>query len=420
MNGYRKSVLVGLLLCLWAFSFPLSASSFALRGMDKGSRLPDMEFVGITAQGGKLSSFAGRKGLVLIYWATWSSRSRDILVFSEKELRRYENQGMKLLAVNADHQEMMSEDIAAVRAAVSEMGLTFPVVLDAGLKGYNEIGVISVPTTIFLDNTLKIVDAYPGFPSVARNDIPDRIDAFLGIVKEKPAEKAQYLLEHTPKNHALQFYNLGKRLFLSARSPSGELKGVPDSAIDRLDEAIRRDPDYFRPYLLKAIILDMARANGRREAALQELKKRDFQEAYERRVLGFGYLYMGLDKQADDCFRLLSSQVQNDPVMLFGEAIVAARRKDGPAAKKALSAIAGISGAKEALGFDHAPLFAESGELAAGTEKSLRAALDRLLEIEKPSGGGMILHGAPAMSPPVPAPAPGMPAKHPQEGGAVK
>jgi peroxiredoxin len=367
--------------------------------MDKGSRVPDTEFVGISAQGGKLSSFAGEKGLVLIYWATWSSRSRDVLVFAEKELRRYEKQGMKFLAVNADHQEMKTEDVAAVRAAASEMGLTFPVVLDAGLKGYNEIGVISVPTTIVLDNALKIVDAYPGFPSVARNDIPDRIDAFLGIVKEKPAEKAQYLLEHTPKNHALQFYNLGKRLFLSARSPSGELKGVPDSAIDRLDEAIRRDPDFFRPYLLKAIILDMARANGRREAALQELKKRDFQEAYERRVLGFGYLYLGMDNQADDCFRLLPSQVENDPVMLFGEAVAAARRKDRPAAKKALSALAMIPGAKEALGFDHAPLFAESGELATGMEKALRAALDRLLEIEKPSGGGMILQGAPAMAP---------------------
>ena len=393
MNGGRKSALTALL-CVWAFSFPLSASSFALRGMEKGSQVPDMEFVGISTQGGKISSFAGGKGLVLIYWATWSSRSRDVLVFAEKELRRYEIQGLKFLAVNADHQEMKSEDIAAVGAAASEMGLSFPVVLDAGLKGYNEIGVISLPTTIVLDNALKIVDAYPGFPSVARDEIPDRIDAFLGIVKEKPVEKAQYLLEHQPKNHALQFYNLGKRLFLSARSPSGELKGIPDSAIERLDEAIRRDPDYFRPYLLKAIILDLARANGRREAALQELKKRDFQESYERRILGLGYLYLGLDDMADDCFRLLSSQVQNDPVMRFGDAVVAARKKNGPAAKNALSALAGIPGAKEALGFDHAPLFAESGEMATGSEKGLRAALDRLLEIEKPSMGGMILQGA--------------------------
>ncbi|MBI5575957.1 MAG: redoxin family protein [Deltaproteobacteria bacterium] len=383
MNGCRKIAAAGIL-CLWAFSFPLSASSFALRGMDKGSRVPDYEFVGVSAGGGKLSSFAGEKGLVVIYWATWSSRSPDVLLFAEKELRRYEKMGVKFLAVNADHQEMKAEHMAEVKSAVAKLGLSFPVVLDAGLKVYNEIGVISVPTTIVLDNALKIIDAYPGFPSAARDDIPDRIDAFLGIVKEKRAEKAQYLLDRKPKNYALQYYNLGKRLFLSARSSSGDLKGIPEAALERLDEAIRRDPDYFRPYLLKAIVLDLAKSNGRREAAIRELGKRDFQEAYERRMLGFGYLYLGMDNQAADCFRLLSSQVSGDPGALFGEAAAAARRKEGQAAKRALSELAKIPGAKESLGFDYASLFTDSGELAKGTEKALRAALDRLLEIEKP------------------------------------
>ncbi|MDA8122729.1 MAG: redoxin domain-containing protein [Deltaproteobacteria bacterium] len=374
--------------CLLMFFFPFSASSFALRGLDKGSQAPDIEFVGISGEGGKLSSFSGEKGLVVIYWATWSSRSPAILAFAEKEIRRYEKLGMKLLAVNADHQEMRAEDVAEVRKTVSDLGIAFPVVLDAGLKGYNEFGVISLPTTIILDKGLKIVDAYPGFPSIAQDDIPDRIDAFLGIVKEKRAEKAQYLLDHKPKNYALQYYNLGKQLFLSERSSSGELKRIPETAIERLDESIRRDPDYFKPYMLKAIILTLANANGRKQTALEELRKKDFQEVYERRVLGFGYLYIGMDNVAGDYFQLLSSQASDDAGVLFGEAVAAARKKDGPAAKKALSALGKNAGAKEALGFDYAPLFAESGELAAGSDKLLRAALDHLLEIEKAPGGG--------------------------------
>ena len=374
--------------CLLMFFFPFSASSFALRGLDKGSQAPDIEFAGISGEGGKLSSFSGEKGLVVIYWATWSSRSPAILAFAEKEIRRYEKLGMKLLAVNADHQEMRAEDVAEVRKTVSDLGIAFPVVLDAGLKGYNEFGVISLPTTIILDKGLKIVDAYPGFPSIAQDDIPDRIDAFLGIVKEKRAEKAQYLLDHKPKNYALQYYNLGKQLFLSERSSSGELKRIPETAIERLDESIRRDPDYFKPYMLKAIILTLANANGRKQTALEELRKKDFQEVYERRVLGFGYLYIGMDNVAGDYFQLLSSQASDDAGVLFGEAVAAARKKDGPAAKKALSALGKNAGAKEALGFDYAPLFAESGELAAGSDKLLRAALDHLLEIEKAPGGG--------------------------------
>ncbi len=413
----RSSVLIAVMATFWLFSFPLSASSFALRGLEAGSLAPDIELVGIAGKGGKLSSYSGQKGLIVIYWATWSSRSASILAFAEKDLRRYEKLGMNLVAINADHQEMKAEDLAAVGKTVAELGLTFPVVLDPGLKGYNEFGVISTPTTIFLDKGLKIIDAYPGFPSVGPEEIAGRIDSFLGIVKEKRVEKAQYLLDHKPKNYALQYYNLGKQLFLSARSPSGELKTVPDPAIERLDEAIRRDPDYFKPYLLKAIILTMANANGRRQAALDVLRKKDFQEDYERRVLGFGYLHMGMDNAAGVSFELLSSRLSDDPGALFGTAVAAARKKEREKAQKALSKLGKIAGAREALGFDHVPLFAASGELAPGHERPLREALERLLEIGKPSSGGGITIGPSAPKPP-PVVAPGGPPS--PAGGAAK
>ncbi len=383
----RKGTIIVPLLLAWVAAFPFSASSFALRNMEKGSRVPDLEFTGLTGEGGRLSSFAGTKGLVVVYWATWSSRSSEILSFFEKEMRRYEAQGIRLLAVNADHLEMQAADIAAARNAAAGAGVTFPVVLDRGLKGYNELGIISMPTTIFLDRTLKIVDVYPGFPSMARDEIPGRLDAYLGIAREKPPENVRYLLEHRPKNYALQYYNLGKQLFLSGRSPSGELKTVPVTAIERLDEAIRRDPAFFRPYLLKAVIYDMVRDDRRCEEVLAEMKKHDFQEVYERRLLGIGYLFLRRDPLAEDHLKILSSQVPEDPVVLFAEGVLAARRKDGAAAGKAIGSLAKNPKAAEALGFDPFPLFAPGGGLRAGTEAALRSAFEKLLEIEKPAAG---------------------------------
>jgi peroxiredoxin len=387
MIGKRRVIL--LLLWAWLFAFPLSAESFALRGLEKGAQVRDMELVGINSDGGKLSSFSGEKGLIVIYWATWSSRSPQILTFAEKELRRYEEHGVKLLAINADRQEMRREEIEAVKGKASEIGLSFPVMLDPGLKGYDELGIISTPTTLILDKDLKIVDVYPGFPSVARNDIPDRIDAFLGIEKKKRAEKSQYLLDHKPKNHALQYYNLGKTMFSFARSPSGDLKGVPENAIDRLDESIRRDPDFFRPYLLKTIIFDMAGDEGRRDAVLAEIAQKDFQDVYERRILGFGYLYLGMDNVASDFFLTLSSQIPDDPGVLFGQGVLAARGKDPDTARKALEALGSVPEAAEALGLDPAVLFTDTGELAPGTEEELRASLETLLGIRKKSMGSL-------------------------------
>jgi len=368
-------------------AFPLSASSFALRGLEEGGQVSDIAMAGISGEGGKLSSFMGEKGLVVIYWATWSSRSPGLLVFAEKELKRYEPLGLKFLAVNADHQEMKSEEIAAVKAKAEELSLSFPVVLDAGLRGYDEIGIIGTPTTLILSPDLTLADAYPGFPSVARDDLPDRLDAFLGIVKEKKPEKTRYLLEHKPKNYALQYYNMGKMLFSLSRSPSGELHGVPGSAIDRLDEAIKRDPDFFRPYLLKAIIYDLAKEGGKRDAVLQELKGRDFQEVYEWRILGFGYLYMGMDALAADYFQLLASQAPEDPGVLFGQAVVSARQGDGASARRALSALSKNPEAARELGFEYAALFTPEGAIVPGADAELASSLGILLGIDKKKEG---------------------------------
>ena len=379
-RNYR--IIVGIL-CIWTVLFPLSASSFALRNMEKGAKVDDIEYVGITVENGKLSSFVGEKGVIVVYWATWSSRSPAILEFAQKELSRYEKLGLKLLAVNADHVDMRAEDVAAVKAKAAELGITFPVVMDAGLKGYNAIGIISTPTTLILAKDLTVVDAYPGFPSVARDDIPERIDAFLGIPREKRAAKLQYLLDHKPKNYALQYYNMGKQMFMLERTQAGELRSVPDTAIERLDEAIKRDPDFFRPYLLKAIIFDLAKNAARRDEALKELAKREFQEPYERRVLGLGYLYLGMDAPAADHFRILSGLTPDDPGVLFGQAVSAARRQDGPAAKKALDALRANAKAPAELGFDPAALVDDAGALKPGTEKDLRRAIGVLLEIER-------------------------------------
>jgi hypothetical protein len=178
----RSSLLLLFLTASLAVPFP--AVPFALNGLGKGDAVPDMAFVGITADGGTLSSFAGEKGLIVIYWTTRSARSPAILEFAEKELRGYGKYGMNLLAVNADGREMRTEDIAAVKARTRELGVSFPVVLDAALKGYDDLGIGGVPAVVILDRNLAILEAYGGFPPTARADIRNFLDAFLGIGKK--------------------------------------------------------------------------------------------------------------------------------------------------------------------------------------------------------------------------------------------
>ncbi len=280
---YKKTAFM----CVFVTVILLANTSFALRGTEKGAQLPDIELTGVSGDGGKLSKYSGEKGLVVIYWATWSSRSSELLAYAGKELKRYEKSGVKFLAINADHAEMPGDAIALVKSTADNTGITFPVVIDPGLKGYNEIGIISVPTTLILDNALRVVESYPGFPSVARDEIPEILDAFLGIVHQKRPEATEYLLAHTPKNHAMQYYNLGKRLFMTARTSKGVLPVIPENAIEKFDEALRRDPEYLDPLLLKAVVFNEAKAFGKRDDVLREIAKRGLRDDHEKKLAGF-------------------------------------------------------------------------------------------------------------------------------------
>ena len=170
--------------------------------------------------------------------------------------------------------------------------------------------------------------------------------------------------------------------------------GVPDQAIDRLNEAVKRDPDFFRPYLLKAIIYDAAKEYPQRDAALDNIRKREFQEPYEHRVLALGYLEMGMDDKASDHLKALFAISPDDPAGLFGQAVLSRRRKDAAGAKKAVEALSANPAAKEVLGEEVSALFAPDGAVKPGAERAVRDTLDRLLEIEK-KPMGMIRSDAP-------------------------
>ena len=139
--------------------------------------------------------------------------------------------------------------------------MTLPVIVDAGLELFNEIGVIVLPTTLFFkpDGTLDY--KYAGLPSSAELDLKDDLEAKLGIEKEAPEDrKAATRLAYLPKNNALLFFNLGKRY---------HEKGSPEKAQGKYIEALQKDPDYDDPLrALESIFFD----KGRTPEAEERLK----------------------------------------------------------------------------------------------------------------------------------------------------
>ena len=264
MNKSRMKKRSGLpvFLALAAFSAailvaPVRAES--KRGIDVGDSIPARE---LETRTGEAVAVPARDGLsVLVFWATWSPRSESALAYWDKLREEYKDQNISVVAVNADHQEMTAADQEKVDAYIQEKGVGLPVHVDGNLDLYNEIGIVVVPTTVFIDGDGVMIYRYTGFPTSASIDLKQDLEKELGIAEE-PQEDAAVTAEpaYVPKNNALLYYNLGRRL---------HEKGFPDKAQDKYVTALEKDPDYADPLrALESIYF----ADGRTPEAEGELK----------------------------------------------------------------------------------------------------------------------------------------------------
>ena len=92
-----------------------------------------------------LSQLVGRP-LIITYWTTWCDPCRRELPVMQNVLREYQDQGLVIVTVNAITQDSVDK----VHAAVAEMGLTLPVLLDEGNQFSSTYASIFFPTTYFI------------------------------------------------------------------------------------------------------------------------------------------------------------------------------------------------------------------------------------------------------------------------------
>ena len=102
------------------------------------------------------------QAVVLNFWATWCVPCRREMPDLEAVYRKYRDQGLVVLAINASES---SEDIAAF---VSKMGLTFPILRDSQRKATDAYDVRFLPTTVFLNRDGRVVTREVGILDQAK------------------------------------------------------------------------------------------------------------------------------------------------------------------------------------------------------------------------------------------------------------
>jgi len=235
------------LLCLYSLALVwglgLPGSAFAIDGgsdreIAPGDVLPKVSIQ--TVQDNAIVIPANEGITILLFWATWSPRSKPALELWEKFNDDYTDQPLTIVTLNAERNDLSAKDLQMVGNYIEKNIPSLPVVLDEGLHLFNLYAVKALPTAFFMENSGKVLYRYPGFPTSATLDLQEELEIILGLRKRQTGEEkaSRGKLDYQPENNALLYYNLGVQLYK---------KGLRKKALQRFVIALQRDPEYLDP-----------------------------------------------------------------------------------------------------------------------------------------------------------------------------
>jgi len=232
---------------------PAWADSF--KRTHEGETYKDFTLSTLEGEAKALSENLGSEGTILAFFATWNSRSEEVLSDIQKLHEKYGAKGLSVIGVNVEHAEWSPEEEPLIRKAISDAGVTFPVLVDKDFTVYNDYGVIAVPSIALIDGSGKILRLTTGYSSTGKYEFKDSVESVMGVEKKPVVAETK---GYHPDTMALRNGKMAERFFdkrMYARAEKYALK------------AIEIDENYVDPYRLLAKIYKEAGMNDDAMAA---------------------------------------------------------------------------------------------------------------------------------------------------------
>ncbi len=136
---------------------------------------PARDFLLTSWEGEKvtLKDFAG-KPVVLNFWASWCPPCQSEMPYFQEAFLEH---GEEVSFIMADLVDGGRETESAARRFIAEKGYTFPVYFDPATRAASDYGVMSIPTTFFIDGQ-GIVRAFH-LGAMSREMLEEEIQALL-------------------------------------------------------------------------------------------------------------------------------------------------------------------------------------------------------------------------------------------------
>jgi Flp pilus assembly protein TadD/peroxiredoxin len=226
--------------------------SHALIGLKEGDPPKAVTLNDMNGKAVNMADYFGKKPVILVFWKLMKNKafldySIDELVFLEQYREKYRDKhGLEIVGIYTPHDDnkIEQDEITEVQNLIKVNKISFPVLIDKGLKIFKEYGVIALPSTIMIDKAGIIKFIYPSFPITAREVFPEQIMDLIGLVssaKKEDEEKKKGTGSRSERlyRYALQMYK----------------RGLFEQSVSPLKKSIELAPDYPWGHNLMGVIL---------------------------------------------------------------------------------------------------------------------------------------------------------------------
>jgi peroxiredoxin len=130
----------------------LAASAAGAQSVKVGARAPEIELPTLSGGRIKLSALQGHP-VVVTFWQTWCPSCRTEFPELAAAQAAYGPSGLRVIAVNDPMQEHSTGDGEKhVRRFADEFAVSFQVALDKRGRVRDKYGILTLPTTVFIDS----------------------------------------------------------------------------------------------------------------------------------------------------------------------------------------------------------------------------------------------------------------------------
>ena len=311
------------LLCVALSACLLPSPAAALKELGTGDRVADVRLLDADENAVRLSELVPAKGAVVVFWAAWNPRSPEVLGYLGELHERYAAQGLTVLPVNVEHEGTGPEDRRSYGSTYAGWGLPWPTYFDPKLEAFDAVGVISLPTTVYLAQDLKILGAYPGFPGEAQDALPLLVEKGLGIWEPEVAVRKPVAVGYEPANGAGAQFQMGRLLYR---------RGQRGKASAYFSKAAGLDPSYPEPRAALAYLAHLGGDGQAAAGALEALEKAGADNTRFREAYGLSLLATGRREAAAAALEPLLDEEEPHLKGLLGLALAHAMEGDLPAA----------------------------------------------------------------------------------------